>query len=656
MKKVILVSFSLFLLLHVVAQTTVGAYKGFTLVATPELHTVSKEFITESAVYIKDDRKLELVPVSKGIDFYSSYHKIIRVNDEKGIENFNKIYIPVNSNMELVQIKARAITPGNKIVEVTPDAIKDYKDNNGEFKIFAVDGISKGSEIEYSYTVKRSPFFFGKEVVQGRFPVQESSVEIISPSGIRFEAKSFNAKNEPSEEVDEEKNQRVIRFTATNVASYTEEKYANIRPGLLQVQYKLSYTQNKGMNVRMFTWNELAKDVYNTYNKFSKKEKDVAEDLLKKANIKTAVTDEQKIKIVENYVKNNIKTGEDVEGDDFEDFNKIQRNKIATNKGIGRLMCAMLQEAEVKYEVVIAGDREEYLIERNFENWNHAQNLVLYFPSVKQYIAPSSYLFRYPFIPPSWAGTNGLYCVPVEVGEMKSAMAEVKAIPMMPATRSHHDLETELSFNKEGDTVFVNTKHIHSGYDAAYYKAQFIFLPPDEQKNFLKEMAKNSGKTETIISHELKNKELETTDEDKPFVVDLKLASVDLVESAGNKILLKVGDCIGPQVEMYNERERQFDIEIDFPHFLDRKIVLNIPHGYKVKNPDDLKFNLTYNTGTRTGMSFVSSWKQEGDKLIIDISEHYNQIKWPKTDYGNFVKVINAAADFNKVVLVLEKQ
>jgi len=655
MKKLVLLSLCFLLLLQVKAQTTPG-YKGFTLASNPQLHTVTNEFSSESAVFIKDARKLELVPVPKGIDFYSSYHKIIRVNDEKGIENFNKIYIPVSSYMELVEIKARAITPGNKIVEVTPDAIKDYKDENGEFKIFAVDGISKGSEIEYTYTVKRSPFFFGKEIVQARFPVQESSVEIISPSAIRFEAKSFNAKNEPAEEVDEEKNQRVIRFSAANVPSYTDEKYANVRPGLLQVQYKLSYTQNRGMNVRMFTWNELAKDVYSTYNEFSKKEKEVAKDLLKKADIKSAVTDEQKIKLIENYVKNNIKTGEDVEGEDFEDFNKIQRNKIATNKAISRLTCAMLQAAEVKYEVVVAANREEYLIERAFENWNHAQNLVLYLPTVKQYIAPASYLFRYPFIPPSWAGTNGLYCVPVEVGEMKSAMAEVKAIPMMPATRSHHDLETELSFNKTGDTVFVNTRHIHSGYDAAYYKAQFIFLPPDEQKKFLKEMALNSGKTETIISHELKNKELEVTDEDKPFIVDLKLASVDLVESAGSKLLLKVGECIGPQVEMYNERERQFDIEIDFPHFLNRKIVLNIPQGYKVKNPDDLKFNLSYNKGAKTGMAFISTWKQEGDKLIIEITEEYNQIKWPKTDYDNFVKVINAAADFNKVVLVLEKQ
>ncbi len=654
MKKTTLLAISFLLLVNVFAQTP--TYSGYAWTDNPELHKVVIEFTAESAVFIKDARKLELVPSKQGLDFYTTYHKIIRVNDEKGIENFNKIYIPVNSSVELVQISARAITPGNKIIKVAPEAIKDYKDENGEFKIFAVDGISKGSEIEYAYTIRRSPFFFGKEIMQARFPVQEASVEIISPSSIRFEAKAFNTKSETIEEVNEEKNQRTIRFTTSNIPSYTDEKYAMVRPGLLHVQYKLSYTQNKGMNVRMFTWNELAKDVYSTYNQFTKKEKDVAGDLLKKTDIKSTATDEQRIRIIENYVKNNIKTGEDVEGEDFEDFSKIMKNKIATNRGIGRVMCAMLQASDVKFEVVVAGDREEYIIERSFENWNHAQNLLLHFPSLKQYIAPASYLYRYPYIPPSWGGANGLYCVPVEVGEMRSAMAEVKAIPLVPANKNRHDLETELSFNKGNDTVYVNTKHIHAGYNAPLYKSQFMFLSPDDQKSFLKEMARNSAKTETIIQYDLKNKELEVTDIEKPFIVDMKMASVDIIETAGNKILLKIGDCIGPQVEMYNERARQFDLEIDFPHYLDRTIVLTIPEGYKVKNPDDLKFNLTFGANNKTSLAFVSNWKQEGNKLSVTISEQYSQVKWPKSEYDNFVKIVNAAADFNKVVLVLEKQ
>ncbi len=643
------------LVLSILSFAQQVAYTGFSLADKPVLHTLASEYEKESAVYIKDARKLEVVPIKDGVGFYTTYHKIIRVNDEKGIENFNKIYIPVSSYMQLVQLKARAITPGNKIIEVQKDAIKDYTEDNNEYKIFAIDGLSKGSEIEYTYTILRNPFFFGKEIFQSKFPVQEGLMEIVTPAGIKFEAKAVNGKGEPEEEVNEEKNIRTIRYRSNNIPAYTDEKYAMVRTGLQQLQYKLSYTANKGMNVRMFTWNELAKDVYAVYNVFTKKEKEVADDLLKKADVKSAVTDEEKIRKVENYVKNTIKTGEDVEGDDFEDFGKIQRNKIASTKAMSRLVCAMLQKLNVKYEVVVAGDREQYLIERNFEYWNHAQNLLVYFPSTKQFIAPASYIYRYPFFPPSWGGALGLYCVPVELGDVKSALAEVKAIPLQAANRSRHDLETELSFNAAADTVFVKTRHIHSGYSAPLYKAQFLFLSADDQRSFLKEMAKNSAKTETIITHELHNKELEVTDADKPFLVDLKLASVDLIERAGDKILLHIGDCIGPQVEMYNERERQFDIEIDYPHFLDRKIVLQIPDGYKVKNPDDLSINLSYETNGKTTMAFISSYKIEGNKLEITITEQYNQVRWPKSDYANFTKIINAAADFNKVVLVLEK-
>jgi len=326
-----------------IAQTS--TYNGFVMTEKPVIHTLGKEVASESAVYIKDARKLELVISKEGVDFYSSYHRIVRLNDEKGVENFNKIYIQVSEYMELKEIKARAITPGNKIIEVKQDAIKDFTDEEGNsFKIFAVDGLSNGSEIEYIYTVKRAPFFFGKEIFQYKFPVQDASMEIITPATIKFEAKAFNGGTQPEELVDEEKNQRVIRYSSVNIPSYSEEKYAMIRPGLQQLQYKLSYTQSKGMNVRMFTWNELAKDVYSVYNEFTKKEKDVAEDMLKKADIKATDSEEQKIRKIESYIKTTVKTGEDVSGEDFNDFGKIQKNKFDIKKTMKKLVCELFQK------------------------------------------------------------------------------------------------------------------------------------------------------------------------------------------------------------------------------------------------------------------------------------------------------------------------
>ncbi len=66
------------------------------------------------------------------------------------------------------------------------------------------------------------------------------------------------------------------------------------------------------------------------------------------------------------------------------------------------------------------------------------------------------------------------------------------------------------------------------------------------------------------------------------------------LEKAGNKILVKIGEIIGPQVEMYQEKPRQFDMDVNYPHTLDRTIEFTIPDGYKVKNLNDLVINKVY--------------------------------------------------------------
>ena len=47
---------------------------------------------------------------------------------------------------------------------------------------------------------------------------------------------------------------------------------------------------------------------------------------------------------------------------------------------------------------------------------------------------------------------------------------------------------------------------------------------------------------------------------------------------------------------MYQENERQFDIEIPNPHQYTRNIEINIPAGYKVNNLDKLNMNVVGRT------------------------------------------------------------
>ena len=53
--------------------------------------------------------------------------------------------------------------------------------------------------------------------------------------------------------------------------------------------------------------------------------------------------------------------------------------------------------------------------------------------------------------------------------------------------------------------------------------------------------------------------------------------------------------------------------------------------------------------------SFISKYTLNGNILTIDIYEDYEVLVYPLANYQEWRSVINASADFNKQVIVLEK-
>ena len=89
---------------------------------------------------------------------------------------------------------------------------------------------------------------------------------------------------------------------------------------------------------------------------------------------------------------------------------------------------------------------------------------------------------------------------------------------------------------------------------------------------------------------------------------------------------------------------------------MERTIQLHLPEGYVIKNADDIKINIVYKDNGAPTMGFVSDYTMEGNILKVHVVEEYRNTYYPLSQYEDFKKVINAAADFNKVVLVLERK
>jgi len=107
---------------------------------------------------------------------------------------------------------------------------------------------------------------------------------------------------------------------------------------------------------------------------------------------------------------------------------------------------------------------------------------------------------------------------------------------------------------------------------------------------------------------------------------------------------------------MYQEKARQMPIELQYPHMLSRKVLIHIPDGYIIKNAKDLVFDISYKENDVITMGFVSKYTLNNNVIELTIDETYRYVNYPIDQINTFVKVINAAADFNKVVLVLEKR
>ena len=235
-------------------------------------------------------------------------------------------------------------------------------------------------------------------------------------------------------------------------------------------------------------------------------------------------------------------------------------------------------------------------------------------------------------------------------------IAESRPIPEEPVELNYHNHDVSVQLNADIDTALIQTKQTFAGHNALPYLPIFILLDADKQKESSKQIMAINGKEEPMDHFTVQNNSFATISLRKPLILEATIHSSSFIEKAGNKYLLKIGELIGPQSEMYQEKQRQFDLEIPNPHQYTRTITMTIPDNYKVSNVDKLNMNVNSDYNGKEACKFISSYKLTGQQLEVKVFEIYRNSFTPITEYESYRKVINAAADFNKIVIVLEKK
>lgn len=579
-----------------------------------------------------------------------SIHRKLRLNNDESINKYNKFFVSLSGVVDVIDIKARVIKPNGYVVLFDSENIKEVRDevSGKNQKLFAIDGIEKGDDIEYYIIRRMSGSNFGRSFFQFEYPMQKTSFSISSPSNLFYAVKGYNNYPDAKPIVQEDGRNKFV-CEKDSIPALKSERYAYFTPRRARVEFRLDYNHARG-RAQLLTWNDAAQRIFQMmYSNVDAKEIDKWTKLI---GVK-GLSQQESVAKVEEFIKKNVFIQE-FHSDEFSDFKFIRTKKVSSERGIVKLYVNIFKKLGIKHEIVLTVDRSVVKFDPSFQSWNYLDEYLIYFPEFNKYIHPSYANYRIGCIDGDLTATYGLFISLVKLGDFESAVGKIKYIEPTHYKSNYDNLCITVNLNLENANAQVVIVRGFKGLSGGYLGRAYEAHDEERKVNMLKNLMES--KAPNPVYNTLKT--LENTDidfiADAEFLIYSDFSSPSFLEMAGDKILLNIGETIGPQVELYFEEDRKVVGEYGFNRWYFRKIRFNVPDGYKIVNPEAAEMNFIVKSGDENIYGFISTQVYADNVYTITIDEFYNRVYTELEHFEGFKDVVNAAADFNKVVLVLE--
>lgn len=614
----------------------------------PEQYKNEKEVILERII------KIEIAVAGKNVKQYRLMHDKIYINSDDAIERNNKIYIPFGQNETVLTNKARVILKNGKTITLDKNDIKEEIDEEKgvKYNYFAINGLEKGAVIEKFFVLEESPDLNGKTYkMQGQYPIVDLNFEMIYPEHLVFKTKNYNNLTIPIIDTKKFDKKSVLSISEKNIAALAnDEQYSNWDVKLKLFRYKLNGNTYNGAN-NLYNFKEFATNIYERLNpELDKKGLKAVEDFCK--TIPKSNDLEDQIWNIENKIKKTIAFGKYI--DQKETLLEVINSKQASEIDILKLYLAVFKNFKIENNVVFTSSRYNIPFDKDFESYENLNDLLIYFPTIKKYLTPTEIEYRIPLFPSILANNNGLFLKEKLFAGVAMGISEMGFIEIPGSEITHDFMDITIDFTKDIENPSISSRIAFGGYAALNFQPIKDFASAEQYKTMLKSVAENY-----TVETEYQTLTTENDGTDfvgkKPFVMNVTFEGKDLIQKAGENYLFSVGQTIGRQMEFYQENKRVLPVEIDYPHYYTRTLKIKLPKGASVKNLD--KFNMDFKTDIngKTEAAFTSKFKQENEEITVENTEFYNIINYPLSTFESYKAVLNAAADFNKIVIIVTK-
>lgn len=654
MKKwVLLLAVAAIAMLPLSMQAQVNSYFPGTWKENPQLHTTSSanDPYTILDYRIVRDFNVSTRDKAQATSHYKTLYKNIRVNTQRAADSLTRLVMAMEPSEALRGLRIRVIHPGGSVTNLN-DEVRMIEMNQGQKAIVANNLILEaGCEIEYEMSLKVQYDYAGTDYLQSGIPCDQLSYALIAPKTLDFVIKPGAGLPPLQDSVSG--NNRYYWLNMQHIPDLPANDLFFYLPQLKRIDFGLKQAIEGKDTVRM-TWQKFGEDNYIPIVAVSKAEfKQLEKEVQKWPFVKQRLPLPQMIYLVEQYIKSNYRLVAPSETRETVDIISILRNKQAEKAGFTRLLNAVYYMLNIQTQVLFTTARDSLQMDSQLVYRQLPTNVLLYFPAVQQALAPTEMNTRFPCYPSLQTGIPALRCRDTLVGTENKVLTDFIQTPAPPYTLSNITLEATLRSVKDPTW---EVKQSFGGYPASNLKTAFMGTGSTSEGRLQVYNAILPFEPGARKPLEVKpeNEVFNNRSLDKPVLLNSTLLNTSSVENKESSIVIHTGPLLGNNLTGdIPLPPGNLPVQINFPYYQEKRIVIPVPTGYKVANKEDFSAEINDKEGA---LGFKMRCEQDSGQLRIFVLEWYKQTDFSGSSKAAFGQLLKRIQVLQQQDLVLVKE
>ncbi|WP_164905504.1 DUF3857 domain-containing protein [Flavobacterium sufflavum] len=628
---------SCFFSLSTLAQNTLTEYK--------------KTYPDYNELIINNQQSYNISIENKKLKIIQDNHFESMILSENGIQN-NRESFSYSNLVKLNSYDAYALFNDNgkeKKIKVSQSNEKSSKNGNVFFDDVMVreltfNNLETGSKKVYNYQTEFiDPYLLHKFIFGDDLPIQNSTLEITTEKNIEIGYKIFN---DPNNSIaftkTEKKGKWIYKWTLTDIKPL---KYENNAPGYLYLVPHINFYIKKYVVDNQT--NNILGNIDNLYTYYKSFIKDLNKDedtLLKNLTleiIKDKKTDEEKIKTIFYWVKDNIKYiafENGYEGFIPREASLVFKRKFGDCKDMGSIISCMAKYANIK-NVTMAwiGTRSIPYSYNDLATPAVDNHMIAVFKKDNDYI----------FLDATDNETN--YGIPTAFIQGKEALLyenekyQIIKVPVVPAEKNKITDIVKLTLN---DSKLIGSGKIElQGYNRSHTLMKIGDTYNKTRFESIKKMILKGNNKFNLIEYSEENRD----DKDKPYIINYTFDLDNYIIKLDSDIYINLFlDKLFENLMIEKDRVSKFDFEYLTQY--NNKYILDIPKNFSIKQiPKNFSLDNDY-----IKADFI--YELKNDVLSLNINLTQKKLTLENADFEIWNESIKKLkTNYNQVLIISKK-